>query len=315
MPDSVTQILSSGPPGTKFNIAVLGDGFAQADQTEYNNLVQALLLDGVFGHDYFYEDRQAYNIYRVNLISAQSGVSTKQYDEHGTPDDASDDTVVSVNIRNTSLGYIYSGSWAHCWLEGGANTSANVNAALSAWVPDYNLVVVILNTTGFGGCGGGGFQIVTKGVDWTVLAHEFGHGAGGLADEYCTSRSYSGGEPGAKNVTADTNRATLKPKLHRPVDASTHGNGIVRRIHRGRQAGRLERHPRCRTVRGRRHQWHRHVPAGHQLPHERQLSRVLSHLLYRNEEQSRRQGGADVLEGIYGRLQRRWQRRRPDSHQ
>ena len=28
MPDSMTQVLSSGPPGTKVNIAVLGDGFA-----------------------------------------------------------------------------------------------------------------------------------------------------------------------------------------------------------------------------------------------------------------------------------------------
>ena len=33
MPDSVTQILASGPPGAKLNIAVLGDGFAAADQT------------------------------------------------------------------------------------------------------------------------------------------------------------------------------------------------------------------------------------------------------------------------------------------
>ena len=77
-------------------------------------------------------------------------------------------------------------------------------------MPDYNLVVIILNTTGFGGCGGGGFQIVTMGGGWTVMAHEFGHGAGGLADEYCTSRTYTGGEPGAVNVTVNTNRATLK---------------------------------------------------------------------------------------------------------
>ena len=57
MPDSVTQILASGPPGAKKNIAVLGDGFAAGDQTAYNNKVQELLLDGVFGHDYFYEDK------------------------------------------------------------------------------------------------------------------------------------------------------------------------------------------------------------------------------------------------------------------
>src|SRR4029078_3864867 len=109
MPDSVTQILNSGPPGTKKNIAVLGDGFAAVDQTTYNDKVQELLLDGVFGHDYFYEDAQAFNIYRVHLISTDSPVSTRVYDEHGTPTDASDDTIVSTTLRNTALGFIFSG--------------------------------------------------------------------------------------------------------------------------------------------------------------------------------------------------------------
>jgi hypothetical protein len=33
--------------------AVLGDGFAAADQAAYNAKVQDLLLDGVFARDYF----------------------------------------------------------------------------------------------------------------------------------------------------------------------------------------------------------------------------------------------------------------------
>jgi hypothetical protein len=210
MVDSVTQILKAGPTGTKINIAVLGDGFAAADQTLYNNKVQELLIDGVFGHDYFYEDRQAFNIFRVNLISADSGVSTRTYDEHGTPDVGSDDTVVSTTIRNTALGYIFNGSWAHCWLEGGANSATLVANALSTWVPDHQLAVVLLNNPNFGGCGGGGFQIIPLGVGWEVLAHEFGHGLGGLADEYCTSNVYSQTEPGAVNVTINTDRNTLK---------------------------------------------------------------------------------------------------------
>ena len=210
MPDSVTQILKSGSAGSKKNIAVLGDGFAAADQATYNNKVKELLIDGVFGHDYFYEDMQAFNIFRVNLISAQSGVSRRVYDEKGTPADGSDDTIVSTTLRNTALGYIYSGSWAHCWLEGGASTGTLVQNALDTWVPDYDLVLVILNEPGFGGCGGGGFQVVTLGSSWQVMAHEFGHGAGGLADEYCQPGSYSGGEPGEVNVTANSNRGTLK---------------------------------------------------------------------------------------------------------
>ena len=211
MPDSVTQILKSGPPGAKLNIAVLGDGFAAADQTAYNNNVQAVLLDGVFGMDYFYEDKSAYNIFRVNLISAQSGVSQRVYNENGTPTDPSDDTIVSTTLRNTALGFIYSGSWAHCWLEWGANTGTLVQNALDTWVPDEDLVVIILNEPGFGGCGGGGFQIVTLGSSASVMAHEFGHGTGDLADEYCSRPgSYPYGEPDRPNITINTNRATLK---------------------------------------------------------------------------------------------------------
>ena len=163
MPDSVTQILKSGPPGTKKNIAVLGDGFAAADQAAYNQKVKELLIDGVFGHDYFYEDAQAFNIFRVNLISNQSGVSQRVYDEMGTPTVAADDVIVSTNLKDTALGYIYSGSWAHCWLESGASTGALVNDALDTWVPDVDLTLIILNEASFGGCGGGGFQIVTLG--------------------------------------------------------------------------------------------------------------------------------------------------------
>jgi len=210
VPDSVTQILKSGPPGTKINIAVLGDGFADSDQAAYNQRVADVLMDGVFGHDYFFEDAQAFNIYRVNLISNESGVSQRVYDEKGTPSDASDDVIVSTTLKDTALGYIYSGSWAHCWLESGANTGTLVDDALDTWVPDADLVLIILNEPGFGGCGGGGFQIVTMGGSWAVMAHEFGHGAGGLADEYCRSGTYSGSEPGQVNVTANTNRNTLK---------------------------------------------------------------------------------------------------------
>ena len=80
MPDSMTQILSSGPTGTKVNIAVLGDGFADGvDQTSYNNKVNDLLFHGLFKNDYYFEDIQAFNVFRVNLISVDSGVGTKTY--------------------------------------------------------------------------------------------------------------------------------------------------------------------------------------------------------------------------------------------
>jgi len=210
MPDSVTQIRAAGPVGSKRNLVVLGDGFASADQAAYNNWVQTALIDGVFGHDYFYEDASAWNIFRVNLDSTDSGVNVRVYDEHGTPADSSDDTITSTTTRNTALDMIFSGSWSHCWMEYGANTETRIQAALKKWVPDYNFVLIVLNSPNYGGCGGGGRAHVTLGDDWTVIAHEFGHGLGGLADEYCVAGNYTGGESGSVDLTINTNRATLK---------------------------------------------------------------------------------------------------------
>ena len=54
------------------------------------------VLGGVFGHDYFYEDASAWNIFRVNLESNDSGVSHKTYN--------ADDTHHLDHTRNTALG-------------------------------------------------------------------------------------------------------------------------------------------------------------------------------------------------------------------
>ena len=230
MADSVTQILASGPVGTKQNIAVLGDGFAAGDQTAYNTKVDDLLIKGVFAHDYFMEDKSAFNIFRVNLISKESVVTVRKYDEHGTSTNPADDTIISTTVHDTALGYIWSGSWAHCWLEEGANTATLRNAALAKWVPDFDLVVVILNAPGGGGCGGGGLQVVTITSDWATMAHEFGHGTGGLADEYCKGGKWTSGEPDRVNVTVNKNRATLKwgkfvnPSTPVPTGAFTAGS-------------------------------------------------------------------------------------------
>ena len=83
MADGMTVLRKAGPPGTKRNIAVLGDGFTAADQAAYNQWVDNTLIKGVFGHDYYSEDASAFNIYRVNLESVDSGVSTRTYDEKG----------------------------------------------------------------------------------------------------------------------------------------------------------------------------------------------------------------------------------------
>jgi len=218
MADSMTVLRRAGSPGTKRNIVVLGDGFTAADQATYNQWVDTTLIKGVFGHDYYSEDASAYNIFRINLESVDSGVSVRTYDEKGTVD-PSDDTIASETIRNTALGMIFNGSWSHCWLEYGTNTEALLQAAINKWAPDANEILVVLNNPNYGGCGGGGRAHVPMGVDWTVIAHEFGHGIGGFADEYSVAGAYTGGEQSWINLTTLTDRATTK--WHQFVNPTT----------------------------------------------------------------------------------------------
>jgi hypothetical protein len=206
----MTPLLVNGPVGAKLTIAVVGDGFAYEDQDRYDDAVDDLLMNGMLAHDLFAADRSAFNVHRINLVSHQSGVSTKTYDEHGN--------VTSQVDRDTALNLYYSGDWGHCWLEGGPQHETRLAQALEIWVPDYRYVLVLLNDPGFGGCGGGGRAYMPLGVTWPVVAHEFGH-AFGLADEYCGTKTWSAGEPGAMNLTVNTNRTTLKWRAF--VDAAT----------------------------------------------------------------------------------------------
>jgi hypothetical protein len=119
-------------------------------------------------------------------------------------------TIDSETIRDTALGMIFNGSWSHCWLEYGPNTETLLQAAINKWVPDANEILVVLNNPNYGGCGGGGRAHVPMGVDWTVIAHEFGHGIGGFADEYSVTGNYTGAEQGWINLTTITDRGTTK---------------------------------------------------------------------------------------------------------
>ena len=136
MADSMTVLRNAGPPGTKRNIVVLGDGFTAADQATYNQWVQTdadrrrlrprLLLRGRLGVQHLPDQPGVGGLRRqhADLRRARHAV------------DPSDDTIASETIRNTALGMIFSGSWAHCWLEYGTNTEARIQAAINTWVPD-----------------------------------------------------------------------------------------------------------------------------------------------------------------------------------
>ncbi|MDQ3175369.1 MAG: M64 family metallo-endopeptidase [Acidobacteriota bacterium] len=195
---TVTELLRSGSNGSKRNLVIIGDGFQAGQQNNYNTFVDTFVMQGVFNEGLFDEDANAFNIYRVNVNSTDSGVT--QVDNNGAV----------TTARNTALGYRFSGVWNRCWMELGPNTQTLTDNILNNLVPQRDFVFVILNQTGTGGCRRGNTLAVTNGVGWAVGAHEMGHLIGDLGDEYTGTANYTFGEPGRVNLTINTNRATLK---------------------------------------------------------------------------------------------------------
>ena len=141
---TVTELLRNGANGDKFNVVVIGDGFAAgADQTAFDTFVQNVVIRDLFSetrNGAYREIMGAFNLFRVNAVSAQSGITT--VDANGNV----------VNTVNTFLGYRYSGMWNRCWMEPGPNSNATLATTLDNLVPGWTHAFIILNTTSGGGC-------------------------------------------------------------------------------------------------------------------------------------------------------------------
>lgn len=153
------------------------------------------MLNGLLGHDFYRDNQRAFNVYRVDLVSRESGVSTP------------------TTTKDTSLKMVYSGDWNRCWMEESTDTDSLINQALSS-VPKYDYVLVMLNEKGWGGCRRGSRLYVTSGDDqgvdyWAVVAHEYGHGIGNLFDEYFFSGNYAGPTVNTRNCSTVLNRNTV----------------------------------------------------------------------------------------------------------
>lgn len=165
---TTTKIVDHGPDGEKLVFAVLGDGYTTAEQQKFDSDVDNLLIKGVFSHDFYKANFNAFNVYRIDLVSQQSGVSSPTF------------------VKNTALKVIYNGKWAKCWLEESADTDSLITDSINIGkAPDF--VIIVANEANYGGCRRGNRLYVTSGDPWDVVAHEYGHAVAGLYDEYSVS--------------------------------------------------------------------------------------------------------------------------------
>ena len=186
----VWSYLDNGPPSTKVDILIIGEGYTEAEMPKLRKDVERL-AGKLFATEPFKSRKSDFNVRVLELPATTSGVHRPR-----TRDDRRSVTGVEYNIFDSER-YVLT-----------LDNKSLRDAASSA---PYDFLEILVNEKQYGG--GGIFNDqATSSVDSAfseyVFIHEFGHHFAGLADEYYTSPvAYATGgsehpEPWEPNVTA-----------------------------------------------------------------------------------------------------------------
>ncbi|MFI6520946.1 M64 family metallopeptidase [Spirillospora sp. NPDC050679] len=183
----VTALQESGPSASRFDMVILGDGYTasqtgllrQHAQSKWNEIAATVPWN---------KHRASVNVWLVEVVSNQSGVDND-------PSPGTDrDTALDMNFNCGGMDRLL---------------CANLTKVQQyvAQAPGADSVVVLANSTKYGGAGYPGFATVSGGnaSAGRIAIHELGHSVGGLADEYDygSEGPYSGPEPREPNITTN----------------------------------------------------------------------------------------------------------------
>ena len=165
----VEKIYSSGEYTQKIDIAILAEGYTESEMDKFVKDARRL-TDTLFAVEPFSKMKSNFNVYAVKTASFESGTD-----------------IPGENIyRNT----LYNSTFYTFNISRYLTTSDMKTIHDKAAVVPYDQIIVLVNSSRYGG--GGFYNYVTvctadHPLSPKVFVHEFGHGFGGLADEYYTS--------------------------------------------------------------------------------------------------------------------------------
>ncbi|MBO1420127.1 M64 family metallopeptidase, partial [Streptomyces sp. FH025] len=199
----VTALVRNGDPATKLDVVVIGDGYTAQEQDRFRADATEKWRELTSVEPYA-TYRGLFNVWAVSAVSPESGVT-------GDPDKAT--------VRHTALG-------SYFWCDDVERLLCVDEKAVeryAAKAPQADLVIVVANSTKYGGAGYNdiksplgyeGIATVAGGnaKSGQIAVHETGHSLGKLADEYAYDGqgAYQGEEPPEANLstlTADRMRA------------------------------------------------------------------------------------------------------------
>jgi hypothetical protein len=173
------SLLYSGTINKMINLVIMSDGYTSAELPKFKTDATAF-MNYFFTQSPFSNYKNYFNVYTVNVPSNQSGV----IHPHTASDCGGDVTVTNPDIYFKST-MDYAGM--HRLIV--ANFSI-VYTTLNNNFPQWDLVLILVNSTKYGGSGGTISVASTDPSATQVAVHEIGHSFGNLRDEYYPGASY-----------------------------------------------------------------------------------------------------------------------------
>ncbi len=192
----VDTLVKSGPVNKRINLVILGDGYDNTQTTQQ-------IVDATSTSNYllntapFSYYKNYFNVYVIKCVSTQSGVT-----HPGTATDVTEPASPVVTVSNYFNTRFDNGNIHRLMYP---NNSSALYGVLATWFPAYTQIVVLGNSTVYGGAGGSFASASMNVSSAEIAAHEIGHSFAGLADEY-----WSGATGESPNRTANSNTATVK---------------------------------------------------------------------------------------------------------
>ncbi len=190
---TVRQLLNNGPNASRLVVAIMGDGYTAAQQEQFFNDAQRK-IDLLVANEAFAPAKDLINGVAIFTASKETGTDIGTTMLRDTFYDTG--FVGTVNSRLLTIA-----------------TSTGRSRALTTlrdYAPDYDISVMLVNTTDYGGAGGSPTVVSLHALSEEILLHEIGHSFAGLADEYVDDISAPSYPPAEyANATQKTARAEI----------------------------------------------------------------------------------------------------------